>query len=122
MDPTGPTKKSFFLVEDEALIRMMLVDMIQELGHTVVAEAGSLDVAIPLAREATFDIAILDINLAGSISAPIAKIIADRGIPFLFASGYVEGGIPEAFRDRPLLRKPFPMEDLNRAIQDLSAA
>lgn len=112
-----PTIRSFFLVEDEALIRMMLIDMLEELGHSVVAEAASVDEALPLARDSAFDIAILDINLAGSNSAPIAEIIAERHIPFLYASGYAENGLPTAFNDRLLLRKPFQIDQLEKAIR-----
>ena len=54
-----------FLVEDEALIRMMIADMVEELGHRVVAEAGSIQAAEPLARTTVFDLGILDINIGG---------------------------------------------------------
>lgn len=104
-------KKSFFLVEDETLIRMMLADMIEELGHSVVAEAGSLEEAMPLARDGTFDMAILDINLGGADSMPIAEIIAKRGIPFVFATGYAENALPVSFRGQRMLRKPFRLSN-----------
>jgi len=79
---------SIFLVEDEVLIRMMLADMVEELGHRVVAEAGNVQDARALAETIFFDIAILDINIAGSSIAPVATIIARRGLPFFFVSGY----------------------------------
>ena len=110
-------RRSFFLVEDEALIRMMLVDMVEELGHAVVAEAGRIEDALRLAHDPGFDIAILDINLGGPTSAPVAEILAKRAVPFVFASGYGEGGVPEGFKNRPMLRKPFQVDDLDRAIQ-----
>jgi len=56
---------AIFVVEDEALIRMMLIDMIEELGHRVIAEAGNVRDAQALARTAIFDLAILDVNIAG---------------------------------------------------------
>jgi CheY-like chemotaxis protein len=59
------TGASIILVEDEALIRMMLADMIEELGHRVVAEAGNIQVGQALAQAAIFDLAVLDINIAG---------------------------------------------------------
>ena len=67
---------SIFLVEDEGLIRLMLADMVEELGHRVVAEAGNLEVGQALAETAIFDLAILDINIAGRIISPVAEIIA----------------------------------------------
>jgi len=111
--------KSFFLVEDEPLIRMMISDMIEELGHRVAAEAGSFDKAMSLASNCAFDVAILDVNLDGANIAPVAEIIAARKIPFLFASGYGSHGIPEAFMDRPGLRKPFQIEELDRTVRSL---
>ena len=72
---------SIFLVEDKALIRMMLVEMIEELGHRVVAEAGNIQDAQVLAETAIFDLAILDINIAGSSIVPVAEIIDRRGLP-----------------------------------------
>jgi CheY-like chemotaxis protein len=101
---------SVFLVEDEALIRMMIVEMLEELGHRVVAEAGSIDMAEPLARTSTFDLGIFDINVGGPIITPIAEIVAARGLPFVFVSGYGSEGRPPSFRDRPVLRKPFLIE------------
>ena len=77
------------MVEDEVLLRMMTVEMLEELGHRVVAEAGTISAAEPLARNADFDMAVLDINVGGTNIAPIAQIIADRGLPFIFASGWV---------------------------------
>lgn len=103
---------AFFLVEDEALLRMMTADMLEELGHRVVGEAGTIKAAEPLARSAEFDLAILDINVGGYHITPIAQIIADRGLPFIFVSGYGSEGRPQSFRDRPALRKPFVIQNL----------
>ena len=86
---------------------MMIAEMVEELGHRVAAEAGNIDAAEPLARTAEFDLGILDINVEGFNIAPIAEIIAARGLPFLFVSGYGSAGKPDSFRDRPVLHKPF---------------
>jgi CheY-like chemotaxis protein len=107
---------SIFLVEDEALIRMMIADMVEELGHRVIAEAGNVEMGRELAYSAEFDLAFLDLNLAGCSSVPIAEIIQKRGLPFLFVTGYAIAGVPDAFRDRPVLRKPFVVPTLKNAI------
>jgi len=70
-----------FLVEDEALIRLMLAEMIEELGHQIVAEAGSIESALPLAETAAFDIAILDVNIGGYYIDKVAQTIVRRGLP-----------------------------------------
>ena len=91
---------SVLLVEDEALIRMMIAEMIEELGHSVGGEAGNIADALRLAQAATFEFAILDINLAGARIDPVAEIISSRGVPFTFASGYGVAGVPNSFSDR----------------------
>jgi DNA-binding response OmpR family regulator len=112
---------SIFLVEDEVLIRMMLADMVEELGHRVVAEAGNIQDAQVLAETIFFDIAILDINIAGSSIAPVATIIARRGLPFLFISGYGSAARPEAFIERPALQKPVSTSILGETINAILA-
>jgi CheY-like chemotaxis protein len=98
---------SVLLIEDEALIRMMLVEMIEEAGHSVVAEAGNVTKGAVLATDAEFDLAILDINLGGDTIEPIASAIAGRGKPFFFVSGYGSSGVPDALghpgREKALL-------------------
>lgn len=75
---------------------------------------------LPLARDAAFDIAILDINLGGgSNSAPIADVTAKRGIPFIYASGYGADGVPEDFKSRSVLREPFHLEELDKVVRSL---
>jgi CheY-like chemotaxis protein len=110
---------SIFLVEDEALIRLMLADMIEELGHRVVAEAGNIQDGQALAQTAIFDLAILDINIAGYSIGPVAEIIDGRGLPFLFVSGYGPAGRPEAFRARPALYKPVLISKLGETINSI---
>jgi CheY-like chemotaxis protein len=110
---------SIFLVEDEALIRMMLAEMVEDLGHRVVAEAGNIKDGQALAGSAVFDLALLDINLAGRCISPVAEIIARRDLPFLFVSGYGPAGRPEQFSDRPVLQKPVLISKLGEAIDSM---
>jgi CheY-like chemotaxis protein len=104
--------KSVLIVEDELMIRMLLEDMLSELGYRVVAQAGRLDEASTAARQAAYDIAILDLNLDGQSTLAVADLIAARGKPYVFATGYGEQGLPPSHRHRPTLRKPFQLEGL----------
>jgi CheY-like chemotaxis protein len=108
---------SVLIVEDETLLRMMMTDMLEELGHRVAAEAARLEQAIPLAQSADFDLAVLDVNIAGQLITPVAELIAARRRPIIFATGYGVSDLPEAFRNRPALRKPFMIEGLKTAIE-----
>ena len=93
MDAAQTSGGSVFLVEDEVMIRMMVTDMLDDLGYTVAAEAGEIDEAIRLAQSAEFDLAILDVNVNGKVISPVADLIAARNRPFIFATGYGSSGL-----------------------------
>jgi CheY-like chemotaxis protein len=116
MTATRPPGGSVFLVEDEVMIRMMVADMLEELGYTIAAEAGEINEAIRLAQSTEFDLAILDVNVNGKVISPVAELIRARNRPFIFATGYGSSGLPEEYRDRPALQKPFQLETLARLI------
>jgi CheY-like chemotaxis protein len=116
MTATRPPGASVFLVEDEVMIRMMVADMLVELGFSIAAEAGEINEAIRLAQSTEFDLAILDVNVNGKVISPVAELITARNRPFIFATGYGSSGLPEEYRDRPALQKPFQLETLARLI------
>jgi CheY-like chemotaxis protein len=116
MTATRSRGGSVFLVEDEVMIRMMVADMLEELGYSVAAEAGEIGEAMKLAETAEFDLAILDVNVNGKMISPVADLIKARQRPFIFATGYGSSGLPEEYRDRPALQKPFQIETLAKVI------
>jgi DNA-binding response OmpR family regulator len=116
MTATRPLGGSVFLVEDEVMIRMMVADMLEELGYRVAAEAGEIGEALKLAQNIDFDFAILDVNVNGKVISPVADLLKARNRPFIFATGYGSSGLPEEYRDRPALQKPFQLETLARMI------
>jgi CheY-like chemotaxis protein len=118
MTARRPSGGSVFLVEDEVMIRMMVADMLEELGYRVVAEAGDINEAIRLLQSTDFDFAILDVNVNGKVISPVADLIKARNRPFIFATGYGSSGLPEEYRDRPALQKPFQIETLARVIDN----
>jgi CheY-like chemotaxis protein len=104
------------VIEDEMMIRMLLQDMLDDLGHTLAGEAGGIDEALALARQAEFDIAILDVNLNGQPISPVVEVLVQRGLPFVFATGYGQRGVPEPYRMIPTLQKPFQADALALAL------
>ena len=116
MTASTPRGGSVFLVEDEVMIRMMVADMLEELGYRVAAEAGDINEALVLAQSTDFDFAILDVNVNGKVISPVADLLKARNRPFIFATGYGSSGLPEEYRDRPALQKPFQLETLARMI------
>ena len=107
---------SIFIVEDEVLIRMMLVEMIEDLGHKVIGAAGRIDEGRSLADTLEYDLAILDINLQGFNVQPIAEAVRRRGRPLFFLSGYGSDGAPIGFEGTPVLGKPCTPDRLKRMI------
>jgi CheY-like chemotaxis protein len=116
-----PEGKRVLVVEDELMIRMLLQDMLADLGHTVAAEAGRIEEALALAKQGEFDVAILDVNLNGEPISPVADILIARGVPFVFATGYGQRGVPEPYRETPTLQKPFQVDALGEAIAAVTA-
>jgi CheY-like chemotaxis protein len=106
------------IIEDEALVVMLLEDMLAEIGCRVVGLASHLDQAIELAGSADADLAILDVNLDGQEAYPVAERLSARGMPFVFATGYGPPETRHGLGDRPTLQKPFRLEDLRRVIAE----
>ncbi|KGS12189.1 response regulator [Pseudomonas tremae] len=107
------------LVEDETILAMLMEMTLEDLGFITAYHASSLGEGIEYARDGDYDLAILDINIIGGTSFAIATVIADRGIPFMFCSGYGRLGIPEAWLDRQCVTKPFSAEQLDNALTSL---
>lgn len=79
---------SVLLVEDESAIAMLIEEMLEDLGCTVVASVAQLAKALQIAKVLEVDLAILDVNLAGERVFPVAQVLRERHIPFLFSTGY----------------------------------
>ncbi len=108
------------VVEDEILVAMYVEDLLTDLGFEVIGIATNLAQALPMAREAACDFAVLDINLDGQLSFPAADVLKERGIPFLFASGYGSKGLIDDYLSAVRIQKPFVSQDLAEAISRIA--
>jgi CheY-like chemotaxis protein len=113
--PAG-AKRRVLVVEDEILISMLLEDMLADLGHEVAGVVPRLGDALSAVQGGAFDVVILDVHLHGQTAYPVADALIERGRPFVFATGYGEGGLPEKYRNHPILTKPFAKDDLERVL------
>jgi CheY-like chemotaxis protein len=104
------------LVEDEAIIAMMVEHLLGDLGCEVVGTAGELAQAFAIAEREAFDCAILDVNLAGQRVDPFVDLLKARGAPFIFATGYGAAGVREEDRAWPVLLKPINSRKLGEAL------
>lgn len=109
------------VVEDEPLIGMDIEDAIEELGHEVVGPIAELNEALYLAANEALAFGILDINIYGGHSYPVAEMLLKRGKPVLLLSGYGEQSLPEHLRQEAHLTKPFTAQQLDIEIRKLCA-
>jgi CheY-like chemotaxis protein len=116
------TASRVLIVEDDFLVSLLLEDMLVDLGHQVVGPAADVANALELAEREQIDIAVLDVNLRGSDTYPIAAALAARAIPFVFATGYGRSSLREPYCDAPLLKKPFQQSDLERLLDEALGA
>jgi DNA-binding response OmpR family regulator len=110
----GPhlTGSRVLVVEDEMLVSLLIEDILTEAGCTIVGPYGRFEAALLAARKEMIDLAVLDVNLAGVKVFPVAEVLAERGIPFLFLSGYGQGVVPAAHPEWRVCSKPFRPGDL----------
>ncbi|MEO8855701.1 MAG: response regulator [Burkholderiaceae bacterium] len=109
------------LAEDEMLLAMMLEDQLIKAGYQVI-KGARLTKCLELAESAAIDLAILDINLAGEVSFPVALVLRRRSIPFVFSSGYGDAGLPEIWRNEKILQKPYDVRQLTAMLTTLRVA
>ena len=114
--PTTLEGVKVLVVEDETIVAMLLEQMLEELDCQVAGVAGQLNLAMEMARTVDAEVAILDLNLSGQRVDPVAEILAGRNVPFIFASGYGEDGLAPEWRGRPVLPKPFRLDQLKDAL------
>ena len=116
---TDLSGRRVLVVEDEALVSMLLEDMLDDLGCEVLGPVMRVGDALALvaAPDARIDIVILDVNLAGERSFSVAEALRARGTPFVLSTGYDDAGIDEGWRDRPILRKPFMAAQLEDVLR-----
>ena len=105
------------LVEDDGLVAMLVEDMLDELGYAFAGNPGRVTEALDAVAAGGFDVAILDVNLAGERVFPVADALIKAGRPFAFATGYGAADIPDAYRCWPVAVKPFRLDDLDTALK-----
>lgn len=115
------SERRILIVEDETLVSMLLEDMLADAGAVVVGPASRVDKALAMVEDGdlAIDAAVLDVNLAGDEVFPVAEALDRRETPFVFATGYGKSGLPESWRSRPTLQKPFDMNQVVEALKGI---
>lgn len=107
------------IVEDEVIIAMLLEETLHDAGCVVIGPVPRVDKAMEVARAEPLDFALLDVNLAGEKVFPVAEVLVERAVPFVFLTGYGRSGLPATYAQRPALAKPFKLAALMRVIAAL---
>jgi CheY-like chemotaxis protein len=110
------------VVEDEMLVLIMIEDMLADLGCKSVTSAATVDKALALISAQAFDVALLDLNLNGNDSHPVAEALSARGVPFVYSTGNTGQNLRDGYSDRPVLKKPFKYEELAAILTRLKLA
>jgi CheY-like chemotaxis protein len=111
--------RHILVVEDEMLVLMNIEYMLADLGCESVTAAATVDQALALIGTQVFDAAVVDVNLNGHESYPVADALGVRSVPFAFSTGYSTEGMRDDYRDRPVLRKPYQLAGLVKVLTRL---
>jgi DNA-binding NtrC family response regulator len=113
--------RKVLVVEDEMLVAWLLGDMLADLGCAVIGPAASINQALAMIDAEAIDAAVLDVNLNGQMSYPIADVLAARGVPFVFSTGYGKDRLLAGYRIFPVMQKPFHRSELEDTLAQLLA-
>jgi CheY-like chemotaxis protein len=113
--------RQVLVVEDEMLVALLLQEMLDDLGCVVIGPAASVEEALSLIETQLLDIAVLDVNLSGQMSYPVADALLAHHVPFVFSTGYSANRLQEGYRTHRAVQKPYHMTELRDALADVLA-
>jgi DNA-binding NtrC family response regulator len=111
--------RRILVVEDEMMVAWLLEDMLANLGFAPVGPAGRVDQALAIINAEDIDAAVVDVNLNGQMSYPVADALTLRGVPFVFSTGYGKARLLEGYRVFQVLQKPYEQAELFNALAKL---
>lgn len=116
---TASTTPRVLIVEDTTLVSLLIETMIEDMGWSVAGPAARLSEALTAARTEAIDVAIVDVNLNGEASWEVASILRDRGVPYIFTTGYSDAAnLPPNLAGSPVMGKPFQVRDLEEWLRN----
>ena len=118
-DATDLSNRRILVIEDSPVVAPFTADLLSDLGCQVVGPAPNMASARELVESEKFDAAILDIHIRGERVFSICEALAARKIPFVLTSGYADWQVPDKWRDRPRLQKPYTIDQVEQALSAL---
>ena len=113
------SSRRILIVEDESLVAMLLETILEDMGCVTVGPISNIEDALALLsgdEAGTLDGALLDVNVAGREVFPVAEVLKARGVPFVFSTGYGQGGLPDEWRNKATIQKPFTEAAVEQAL------
>jgi CheY-like chemotaxis protein len=113
------SSRRILIVEDESLVAMLLETILEDMGCATVGPIASVEDALTLLegdQTESLDGALLDVNVAGREVFPVAEVLQARGVPFVFSTGYGQGGLPDEWRSHATIQKPFTEAAVEQAL------
>jgi CheY-like chemotaxis protein len=111
--------RTILVVEDESLVAMLLETILEDMGCATLGPISTVEEALSVVGDGqAFDGALLDVNVAGKEVFPVAQALKERGVPFVFSTGYGEGGLPPEWRGQATIQKPFTEDAVRQALMD----
>ena len=111
--------RRILVVEDEMIVAWLLEDMLADFGCAVIGPAARVGQALAMVEAEAIDAAVLDVNLNGEKSYPVADALTARGVPFVFSTGYQKDAVPNGYRGSPVLQKPYSASKLRDTLAKL---
>lgn len=111
------SERRALIAEDSLLILIGLEMLLESHEVAIVGPASTLAELLALVRQGGFEIAVLDINLHNELSYPAADLLTERGIPFVFTTGYTTDSMPQRFKDTPCIQKPYRPDALMALVE-----
>ena len=113
------SSRRILIVEDESLVAMLLETILEDMGCVTVGPISNIEDALTLLsgdEAGALDGALLDVNVAGREVFPVADVLKARGVPFVFSTGYGQGGLPDEWRNQATIQKPFTEAAVEQAL------
>jgi DNA-binding NtrC family response regulator len=114
--------KRILIVEDSPVVGPFTADLLSELGCKAVGPAPNMAVGRALIDSEKIDAALVDVHIRGERVFPLCEALAAKGVPFVLTSGYADWNMPEKWRDRPRLQKPYTLAQIGDALRRLLSA
>ena len=109
--------RRILIVEDSPVVGPFTAELLRELGCEVLGPAPNMAIARGLIETEQFDAAIMDIHIRGERVFPLCELLDHEGVPFLLTSGYADWQVPDKWRDRPRLHKPYKLEHMEQVLE-----